>query len=387
MKPLEGLKVIDAATILAAPFAATIMGEFGAEVIKVEQPGVGDPMRRLGTESPTGDTYWWLSDARNKVSVEIDLRTDDGAAELKELVAQSDVLIENYRTGTMDRWGLGYEQLRQKNPGLIQLSVSGYGRVGPLATTAGVARIAEAFTGFSDLTGQADGPPAMSGASGLADYLTGLYGTIGVLLALEARQKTGQGQLVDVALYDGIAKVLDELIPVFAATGVGRQRMGGETHRSVPHNNYQAGDQQWVTVACTNDRMFNLLVKAMGQEELLNDERFATNQARIAHRPVVNAAVATWVADHPADQIVAACNEVGIPCGKVQTVSEYLAHPQVAARNSVVTIDAPRHGAISVTGVVPPLHDTPGEIRFLGGPLGEISVQEILDRWQNGLTL
>lgn len=382
MRPLDGLRVVDAATILAGPFAATILAEFGAEVVKVEQPGMGDPMRRLGTQSPAGDTYWWLSDARNKVSVEIDLRTGEGAAQLRGLAGSADVLVENFRTGTMEEWGLGYEDLRKANPRLIQLSVSGYGRTGPLATTAGVARIAEAFTGLTHLTGEADGPPAMSGSSGLADYTAGLYGAIGVLLALRARDHTGEGQLVDVALYDGIARLLDELIPVYSSTGADRGRMGGETHRSVPHNNYLAADGCWVTVACTNDRMFNRLVEVMGRADLLEDERFATNASRIANREDVNGAISDWVGSLSADQVVHGCTEAGVPCGHVNTVADYLAHPQVEARGSVVTIDDPRAGEIIVPGVVPSLHSTPGSIDRLGGPLGEADADETVRRWQ-----
>ncbi len=382
MRPLDGLRVVDAATILAGPFAATILAEFGAEVVKVEQPGVGDPMRRLGTEGPTGDTYWWLSDARNKVSVEVDLRTREGAAQLRSLAGCADVLVENFRTGTMERWGLGYEDLRGLNPRLVQLSVSGYGRTGPLAGTAGVARIAEAFTGLTHMTGEPGGAPAMSGSSGLADYTTGLYGAIGVLMALRARDRTGRGQLVDVALYDGVARLVDELVPVFAATGEGRDRMGGETHRSVPHNNYLAGDDRWVTVACTNDRMFDRLAEVMGRTDLLDDDRYATNAARIANRELVNATVSDWVASIDADQVVGDCTGAGVPCGHVNTVADYLAHPQVAARGSVVTVDDPRAGPVSVPAVVPNLHDTPGSVDRLGGPLGEASVAEILGRWE-----
>ena len=183
------------------------------------------------------------------------------------------------------------------------------------------------------------------------------------------------------ALYDGIARLLDELIPVYAATGEGRQRMGGETHRSVPHNNYLAADGCWVTVACTNDRMFNRLVDVMGRPDLLEDERFATNTSRIANREVVNMAISDWVGSVSADQVVEGCTEAGVPCGHVNTVAEYLAHPQVTARGSVVTIDDPRVGEISVPGVVPNLGSTPGSIQRLGGPLGEADVAEVIRRW------
>jgi crotonobetainyl-CoA:carnitine CoA-transferase CaiB-like acyl-CoA transferase len=381
-RPLEGLRVVDAATILAGPFAASILGEFGAEVVKVEQPGVGDPMRRLGTPGPEGDTYWWWSDTRNKTSVEIDLRSPDGAERFRSLVAGADVLIENYRTGTMESWGLGFETLRATTPGLVQLSISGYGRTGPLAATAGVARIAEAFAGMTHLTGEPDRAPGLSGSSALADYVAGLYGAFGVLLALEARRGTGRGQLVDVALYDGIARFLDEYLPVLAATGVGRERMAGETHRSVPHNNYESADGRWVTIACTNDKMFDRLADAMGRADLLGDERFATNAARIAHRPAVNAAVASWVAEHPAADVVTACEAAGVPAGVVQTAQEYLDHPHVAARSSVLRIADQRFGELVVPGTVPRLAETPGRVDRLGATLGETDVHEVIERWR-----
>jgi succinyl-CoA:(S)-malate CoA-transferase subunit B len=380
MKPLDGLRVIDAATILAGPFAASILGEFGAEVIKVEQPGVGDPMRRLGTDGPQGETYWWWSETRNKSSVEIDLRTPTGAEALRELVRHGDVLIENYRTGTMEKWGLGYEALSEIAPHLVQLSVSGYGRIGPLADAVGVARIAEAFTGMSDLTGDPHGPPGLSGSSALADYICGVYGALGVMLALEARRSTGRGQMVDMALYDGIARFLDEAVPVTGATGSRRQRMGAETHRSVPHNNYESADGRWVTIACTNDRMFDRLAEVSGRTELA-DQRFTTNTSRIAHRPAVNAAVASWVAAHPAGEIVDACGRAGVPATIVMTVAEYIAHPQTAARDSLVRVIDQRFGELLVPGTVPRLVGTPGSIERLGATLGERSVEDILRSW------
>ena len=380
MKPLTGLRVIDAATILAGPFAASILGEFGAEVIKVEQPGVGDPMRYLGTVGPQGDTYWWWSDTRNKTSVEIDLRTPEGAESMRDLVRHSDVLIENYRTGTMEAWGLGYDSLSVIAPRLVQLSVSGYGRIGPLADAVGVARIAEAFAGMSDLTGDPAGPPGLSGSSALADYISGVYGALGVMLALEARRSSGRGQLIDLALYDGIARFLDEAVAVSAATGAARVRMGAETHRSVPHNNYEAADGRWVTIACTNDRMYDRLVLASAHPAL-TDHRFTTNASRITHRPAVNAAVAGWVAAHPAAEIVATCDRSGVPSAVVSTVAEYMVHPQVLARESLVRVFDERFGELLVPGTVPRLVDTPGSIERLGARLGERRVADIVRSW------
>lgn len=373
--------MLDLATLLAGPFAASILGEQGADVVKVEQPGAGDPMRRLGTPTPVGDTYWWFSDTRNKEMIEVDLRSSEGVAQIKALVTEADVLIENFRTGTMERWGLGYDELRSLNPGLIVLSVTGYGQIGPLAQTAGVARIAEAFTGMTHLTGEPEGTPAMSGSSALADYVCGLYGALGVMLALSARQMTGRGQQIDMALYDGIARFLDELMPVFANTGQGRDRMGSETNRSVPHNNYQASDGQWVTIACTNDSLFARLAQVMGRGDLLEDDRYSTNRARIERRHEVNGLVADWVSKHPADQIVQTCREATVPCGQVNTIADYLADPQVAARESAITINIPGIGELRVPGIVPRLSETPGRVDRLGGTQNETTAAAILARW------
>jgi crotonobetainyl-CoA:carnitine CoA-transferase CaiB-like acyl-CoA transferase len=385
-RPLEGLRVVDAASLLAGPFAASILGEFGAEVVKVEQPGTGDPMRRLGTDSPSGDTYWWWSETRNKVSIEVDLRAQDGASQLRALVGQADVLVENFRTGTMDEWGLSFDALRRDNPRLIQLSVSGFGRVGPLARTAGVARIAEAFTGMTDLTGDPGGPPGLSGSAALADYICGVYGALGVLLALQARQHSGCGQMVDMALYDGVARFLDEYVPVYAATGILRQRLGAETHRSVPHNNFEAADERWVTIACTNDRMFDRLAEAMDQPALATDPRFASNAARLANRPAVNAVVAQWVASQPAAHIVAVCEAAGVPAAVVFTAADYVAHPQVVARDSVIRVAVDLLGELIVPGTVPRLVDTPGRVDRLGAGLGDGDIDAIVARWSSACT-
>lgn len=382
-RPLDGVRVLDLATLLAGPFAASILGEQGADVVKIEQPGIGDPMRRLGTPTESGDTYWWYSDTRNKQMVDIDLRSNEGVAAVKELVARADVLIENFRTGTMAKWGLGFDDLRAINPKLILLSVTGYGQIGPLAQTAGVARIAEAFTGMTHLTGEPDGAPAMSGSSALADYVCGLYGALGVMLALRARSKTGEGQQIDMALYDGIARFLDELMPVFASTGQERTRMGSETNRSVPHNNYEAADGQWITIACTNDSLFARLAEVMGRVDLLQDPRYATNAARIARRHEVNGLVADWVSQHEAADVVQACRGATVPCGQVNTIADYLAEEQVTDRESAITLQVSGLGQITVPGVVPRLSETPGRVDRLGGQQNETTVAQIVARWEN----
>ena len=264
MRPLDGIKVLDIATLVAGPYAASSLAEFGADVIKIEKPGTGDTLRQLGTKSPTGDTYWWLSDARNKKSVELDLRTKSGAAQFREMAKTADVIVENFRPGTLDRWGLGYTSLSVENPGLVMLSITGFGQDGPKANLPGLARIAEGLAGFTHLTGEIEGAPLLSGASALSDYISGTFGAYGVLLALLARGKDGQGQQVDVALYEGILRYLDELAPVYSKTNHVRGRMGSETHRSVPHASYPCSDGTWVAIACTNDSLFGRLAQAMG---------------------------------------------------------------------------------------------------------------------------
>ncbi len=370
MRPLDGIKVLDIATLVAGPYAASSLGEFGADVIKVEKPGTGDTLRQLGTKSPTGDTYWWLSDGRNKKSVELDLRTRSGAAQFRELARTADVVVENFRPGTLDRWGLGYKSLSADNPGLVMLSITGFGQDGPKANLPGLARIAEGLAGFTHLTGEADGAPLLSGASALSDYISGTFGAYGVLLALLARAKDGKGQQVDVALYEGILRYLDELAPVYGDTGQVRGRMGSETHRSVPHGSYPCGDGTWVAIACTNDSLFKRLAEAMGRKDLLTRDRFATNAARIAHRSEINGIVEDWTRSMSRDAIEASCARHGVPCGPINDIAQTARDPQVRHRQSLVAVEHDILGLVTVPNIFPKLARTPGCIDWLGPALG-----------------
>lgn len=370
MRPLDGIKVLDIATLVAGPYAASSLAEFGADVIKIEKPGVGDTLRQLGTTSPTGDTYWWLSDARNKKSVELDLRTKEGAAQFREMAKTADVIVENFRPGTLDRWGLGYKSLSAENPSLVMLSITGFGQDGPKANLPGLARIAEGLAGFTHLTGEADGAPLLSGASALSDYISGTFGAYGVLLALLARGKDRQGQQVDVALYEGILRYLDELAPVHSHTNHVRGRMGSETHRSVPHASYPSGDGKWVAIACTNDSLFERLAQAMGRPDMLSHDRFATNAARIAHRSEVNGIVEDWTRSMPCAAIEALCAQHGVPCGPINDIAATMRDPQVVHRQSLISVDHDTLGPVTVPNVFPKLTRTPGRIDSLGPALG-----------------
>lgn len=368
--PLTGLRVLDCATILAAPFAAACLAEFGAEVLKIEMPGEGDTLRRLGTPSPAGDTWWWLSDARNKRSLPLDLRTEDGAARFRELAAGADVVVENFRPGTLERWGLGFESLRAENPGLVMLSVTGWGSTGPKRDLAGLARIAEGWAGLTHLTGHPDGPPLLGGSSALADYVSGLYGAFGVMLALEARRRTGRGQRVDVALFEGVWRFLDELAPMYAGTGYVRNRMASETHRSVPHNSYECRDG-WIALACASDRMWARLAQAMGRAELGEDPRYASIAARIERRGEVNGIVEDWARSVTRDEALAACAEAGVPAGPILAIDEIMAEPHLWAREAAVRLPHPVLGEVVVPGVFPRLEETPGRVRWPGPPMGD----------------
>jgi succinyl-CoA:(S)-malate CoA-transferase subunit B len=277
MKPLEGVRVLDIATYIAAPYCATIMAEFGAEVIKVEMPGVGDPCRRLGTVTETGDTLVWLSEARNKKSITLNLKSAKGQEILKSLVAKTDVLCENFRPGTLERWNLGWDTLRALNAKLVMLRVSGYGQTGPYAAKPGFGRIGNAFGGISFLAGDPDRPPATPGSATLADYMAGLYGALGVVMALRSVDATGVGQQVDIGLYEPIFRILDELAPAYDKFGFIRQRMGAPTVNVCPHSHYPTRDGRWIAIACTNDKIFGRLAKLMGHGDVAGDGRYGTS--------------------------------------------------------------------------------------------------------------
>lgn len=368
--PMAGIRVLDTATFVAAPFAATILGEFGAEVIKIESPQSGDPWRRYGTAtSRDGDTLAWLSEARNKQSLPLDLRDPRGAEVFRRLVAESDVVCENFRPGTMERWGLGWEDLRAVNPGLVMLRVSGYGQTGPYAQRPGFARIAQAFGGLTYLAGMPDGPPVTPGSTSLADYATGLYGAIGVLLALRTREHSGQGQVVDVALYESVFRLLDELAPAYAAHGTVRQREGVGTLLACPHGHFETADGEWVAIACTSDRMFERLCHVMGQPELL--ARFSHASDRLAHRDQVNGIVSDFTRSLTQAELLRRCDEGEVPCGPINSIADIFADPHYAARGNLVTVSEDQAGDVVIPGVVPHLSATPGKVASLGPRLGQ----------------
>jgi len=366
--PLGGCRVIDVSTFLAGPFCATQLAEFGAEVIKLELPKVGDALRKFGTMTECGDSLPWLSECRNKKSATLDLRKPEGAALLKRLVAVSDVLVENFQPGTMEKWGLGWDVLQSVNPRLIMVRISGYGQSGPYRDRPGFGRIANAFGGLSFLAGYPDRPPVTPGSATIPDYLAGLYGAFGALLALRAREKTGRGQVVDIGLYEPIFRILDELAPAYARSGFVRQRMGPGTVNVVPHSHYPTKDARWIAIACTSDKIFARLAAAMGAPELAGEGKWGTLARREAERELVDAYVAAWTARYERAELLTLCEAAQVPCGPVYAIDEIFADPQYQARDNIVRVKDERAGEIAIPNVVPRLTDTPGRVKWLGPP-------------------
>jgi crotonobetainyl-CoA:carnitine CoA-transferase CaiB-like acyl-CoA transferase len=365
---LGGVTVLDLATFLAAPFCATLLGEFGAEVIKVEQPGVGDDLRRLG-RAADGNTFWWYVEARNKKSITCNLRDREGQALLKRLVTRAHVVAENFRPGTLERWGLGWEELSAVRPSLVMVRVSAFGQTGPRRGEPGFGRIAAAVGGLSYLSGYPDRPPVTPGTPTVPDYLAGVFAAVGALVALRHAERTGEGQVVDVGLYEPVLRLLDDAIAIHGTTGEVRERIGSGTESVVPHNHYCARDGRWIAVACTNDRMFTRLLAAMERPDLADDARFATTRGRLEHRALVDELVAGWMAARDGADALQALAAAEVPSSLVQSVRDLFADPQVAARENIVSVALPLLGALSMPGVVPRLTHTPGRVQHAGAPV------------------
>lgn len=377
--PMTGVRVLDIATFIAAPMAAAILGEFGADVIKIEQPGGGDPWRRYGTKSKRADsTLAWLTEARNKRSLTLNLKAPEGAEIFKRLVKEADIVTENFRPGTLEKWGLGYDVLSEINPKIILMRVSGYGQTGPYRTRPGFARIAHAFGGLTHLAGMHGGPPVTPGSTSLGDYMTGMYGAIGCLLALRERDRSGKGQEIDLALYESVFRALDELAPAFAATGFVRDREGISTVNACPHGHFQCGDGRWVAIACTSDKMFERLARAMGKPELSSDKLYATTAKRLADREKVEGLVSSWTGSMDRDRVIEACVKDEVPIGAVNAINEIFDDPHFQARGNLETVNDPETGPVTVPAVIPRLSRTPGEIRNLGPALGNAN-QSVLE--------
>lgn len=378
LPPLAGVRVLDIATRVAGPFCATLLAEFGADVIKVELPGEGDPLRHIGTMTETGSTLNWLSENRNKKAVTLDLRKKEGADILKRMVADCDILVENFRPGTLEGWGLAPETLKGINKELIVVRISAFGQDGPYRNRPGVARIAFGFSGIAHVTGEPDGPPLMPGSAALGDYIGGLYGAVGALIAYTARQRDGIGQSVDVSLYEGLFRMLDELAPAYAKTGFVRERMGADDPNAVPNNHYKTQDGKWIVVACTADKLFRRLATLMGRSDLL--DKYATLAQRKTGRDAVNQAISDWVGGLSQAEVMQRCLAGDVPAGPINTIADIFEDEHFRARKTLLEVEDHRTGKFVIPNVLPRLSRTPGEFRSLGPDLGQDNLEIYRDR-------
>jgi len=374
-RPLDGVRVIDVGNFLAGPYAGTIMAEFGAEVIKIEHPQGGDPMRRFGTTTARPDaTLKWLSESRNKKSVTCDLRQPEGVALLLKLVAKSDILIENFRPEAMESWGLGWDVLRAANPRLVMLRVTGYGQTGPYRRRAGFAHIAQAFGGLNYLAGFPGETPVLPGTVPLGDYVASLFGAIGTLIALRHAEQTGRGQIVDVGIYEAIFRILEEIAAAYGLHGVVREREGSGSFVACPHGHFRTRDDRWIAIACTTDKMFERLAATMERPELASAELYGDQRKRLAAREAVDAIVIDWVASLDRKEILDRCLAMEVPAGKVNSIADIFEDEHFLARSNLAVLQAEGLGEVVVPGVVPRLSKTPGRITHLGPALGDATV-------------
>lgn len=368
--PLAGTRVLEAGSLIAGPFCGQLLGDFGAEVIKIEDPGAGDPMRQWGAQKVDGLSLSWPIIARNKKSVTCNLRTGAGQQILRSLVRESDVLIENFRPGTFEKWGLGYEVLRELNPRLVFVRVTGYGQDGPYSGRAGFGSVGEAMGGIRHLTGEPDQMPARIGIS-LGDSLAGTFAALGTSMALLHRASTGEGQIVDSAIYEAVLALMESTIPEWMLAGVERQRTGSVLPGVAPSNVYPTGDGKDILIAANRDTVFIRLCDVMEQPELKTDPRFATHDARGRNMDELDRMIAKWTTSSCSEDILEILHQGGVPAGRIYTAEDMVADPHFAARNAIVKLTHEVLGEFPMQNVAPRLSATPGRVRSLGPALGQ----------------
>ena len=367
--PLSDLRVLEMGALLAGPFCGQLLGDFGAEVIKIEQPKTGDPMREWGQEKAHGMSLWWPVIARNKKSITLNARETEGQEIIKQLVREADILIENFRPGTMERWNLGYDQLAEINPRLIMIRVSGFGQTGPYASQAGYGSIGEAMGGLRNIVGDPEKPPSRMGIS-IGDALAATFATLGGLCALHARQTTGRGQVVDSAIYEAVFAMMESLIPEYQKAGYVRERTGSILPNVAPSNAYPTKDGEYL-IAANQDTVFKRLAKAMGREDLAEDARYAEHSSRGKHQQELDDLISEWTRTLSSAELREKMNEHGIPNGKIYKASDMLEDEHFRARDAIITMQHAVFGELKMQNVFPKLSDTPGKVKWCGPELGQ----------------
>jgi len=370
--PLAGLRLIEMGTLLAGPFCGQLLGDFGAEVIKIEPPGQGDPMREWGREKAHGMSLWWPVVARNKKSVTLNLREAEGQAIARDLIAKADFLLENFRPGTLERWNLSYAELQKINPRLIMIRVSGFGQTGPYAKRAGFGAVGEAMGGLRYVCGDPATPPSRMGIS-IGDSLAATFACVGALSALYYRERTGQGQVVDSAIYEAVLNMMESLVTEYDKTGYVRERTGAILPNVAPSNVYPTRDGGMILIAANQDTVFGRLTEAMGRPELAKDERYATHTARGARQKELDDLIADWTRTIDAAPLEELMDKFGIPSGKIYRTPEMLEDAHFRAREAIVKTLHPKFGELRMQNVAPKLSRTPGSIHSPAPELGQHS--------------
>ena len=367
--PLQGVRVIELGGLIAGPYAASLFAQFGAEVIKVEAPGDGDPLRRW-RKLHNGTSLWWYSLSRNKKSVTLNLKSEQRRRIVRALVEKADVVVENFRPGTLEGWGLGWEDLSKINPRLILVRISGYGQSGPYRDRPGFAAIAEAIGGLRYVTGYRDRAPVRVGVS-LGDTLAALYAVVGALMALHHRNVNGgKGQVVDAALYESVFAVMESLVPEYSRFGLVRERSGASLPGISPSSTYTCGDGSYVVIGGNSDGIFKRLMHAIGRPDLADDPALAHNDGRVQKNDLIDAAISDWTSGHSLEAVLSALEAVEVPVGKIYTAADIHSDAHYRERGMIESVALPDGQAVDLPGIVPRLSETPGRTAWVGPPLG-----------------
>jgi formyl-CoA transferase len=369
-QPLTGIKVIELGTLIAGPFCARLMAEFGADVIKIESPDGGDPLRKW-RKLHQGTSLWWYVQARNKKSVTLNLRMPEAQEIVRKLVKEADIVIENFRPGAMEKWNLGWEALSAINPGLIMVRLSGYGQTGPYRDRPGFGAIGESMGGMRYVTGYPDRPPVRVGVS-IGDSIAALHGVIGALMALHHRnQNGGRGQYIDVALYEAVFNMMESVLPEYSMFGHIRERSGASLPGIVPSNTYITKDRKYVVIGANADNIFKRMMRAIGRADLADDPALAHNDGRVARTEEIESVINDWVACHELDYVLQVLDKAEVPSGKIYDIADITADAHYRAREMIQAFQLDDGKPLELPGIVPRLSDTPGETRWLGPKLGE----------------
>jgi formyl-CoA transferase len=367
--PLSNLKVIELGTLIAGPYCARLLAEFGAEVIKVESPEAGDPLRKW-RRLHEGNSLWWYAQARNKKSIAVDLKSKEGQAIVRNLAASADIFVENFRPGTMEKWGLGYEALSRENPRLVMVRLSGFGQTGPYKDKPGFGAIGESMGGMRYITGYPDRAPVRVGIS-IGDSLAAMFGVIGALMAIHHRGTTGRGQIVDVALYEAVFAMMESMLPEYGMDGFVRERTGAALPGIVPSNTYPCRDGKYVVIGANADSIFKRMMRAIGRPDLADDPSLSDNAGRVRRTEELDQVIGEWTSQHDLDRVLEVLEKAEVPSGRIFSIADIAADLHYKARGMIERHALGGQAEVMLPGFVPKMSETPGETKWIGPRLGE----------------